>query len=78
MGSQALLCAIQTRVPRLVVCGHVHEARGATGTRTGDSWRHWTVIANVSVLAWDYQPNNRPPMQFLVPPHPELVEVIAR
>jgi hypothetical protein len=75
MGSRALLGAIRHRPPRLVVCGHVHEARGATGIGT---YRQWTVVANCCMLGWDYQPNNRPPMQFLVPPRPQPIEVIAR
>ncbi len=75
MGSRALLGAVQRRHPRLVVCGHVHESRGATGIGT---FKQWTVVANCCMLGWDYRPNQRPPMQFLVPPRPAPVEVAAR
>ncbi len=64
MGSPALRAAVLDRHPRLVICGHVHESAGATGIGTyGD----WTLIANVSVLGCDYQPNNRPIELFDVP-----------
>jgi hypothetical protein len=75
LGSRALLGAVKHRHPRLVVCGHVHESRGATGLGT---YRQWSVIANASWLNWDYQPNNRPLMQFLVPPRPAPVEVLIK
>lgn len=81
LGSGALLRAVQTRRPRLHVCGHVHEGRGATGIRVGESWRDWTVIANVTSLDGRYEPTSRHthPMSFLVPyDRRQPVEVIGK
>lgn len=47
-GSLELLAAIDRVKPRLVVCGHIHEAAG--------TFRHWgTLIVNASVVDTDYR-----------------------
>lgn len=43
VGSTALVDAIDRTAPRLVVCGHIHEA-------TGRWWRGGTEIANVALV----------------------------
>ena len=80
-GSRALLGAIRHKHPRLVVCGHLHEARSATGIGT---YKQWTVVANVCAMNWDYQPTWRP-MVFSIPPrtragrgHPDVARLPCR
>lgn len=73
-GSRALLDAVIRARPRLVVCGHLHEGRGATGM---GSYNRWTLVANVCLMGWDYQPTWGP-MVFSLPARPDPVEVISR
>jgi hypothetical protein len=73
-GSKALASAIRRTRPRLVVCGHVHERRGASGF---GSYNDWTLVANVSLMNWDYQPCYEP-MQFLMPQRPEPTKLLRR
>jgi Icc-related predicted phosphoesterase len=63
IGSRALTTTLKRVQPRLLVCGHVHEGFGVSEL-VGDGWR--TMVANVSILNWDYQASHRA-MLFDVP-----------
>lgn len=52
-GSKALLNAIDHIKPKLVVCGHIHEAYGKY--KRGE-----TTIFNASICNYTYQPVNKP------------------
>jgi hypothetical protein len=67
VGSPALLERITACRPRLVVCGHIHEAYGLA--TVGDE-PATTLVANVAVLDELYRNPHRPVMQFTVPPRP--------
>lgn len=54
VGSKTLREWVHTHKPKLVVCGHIHEAHGTTQTFNG------TVIANVSYVDSYYVPTNPP------------------
>lgn len=58
VGSKGLLHAIKRVRPRLVVCGHIHEAHGQKTMPNG------TVVVNASRMTLAYQPNN-PPIEVL-------------
>jgi Calcineurin-like phosphoesterase len=74
VGSPELLETIQARPPRLVVCGHIHEAYGLT--TVGDA-QGMTLVANVAMLDELYRNPHRPVMQFTVPPRPAPVERVS-
>jgi Icc-related predicted phosphoesterase len=53
LGSASLLNAVQAIQPSIVVCGHVHEARGSKRAP-------WGRVANVSAVDGQYKPRRRP------------------
>lgn len=53
VGSRALLSAIKRLGPKLVVCGHIHEARGNYSFEN-------SVILNTSYVNLAYKPVNKP------------------
>jgi hypothetical protein len=64
VGSTALLDAVHRARPRLLVCGHVHEARGASRMNTTGAS---TLIANVSAVNFAYEPYPLPVPLFEIP-----------
>lgn len=59
VGSKELTRRIKEINPRLVVCGHIHEAFGAVTMPNG------TVVVNASRMTLGYQPNNPPVEVFM-------------
>lgn len=53
VGSPSLLRWIETKKPRLVVCGHIHDSYGVY--RIGE-----TTVVNCAYVGEDYHPRNKP------------------
>lgn len=47
LGCDGLRAVVEQTHPRLVVCGHVHEARGAQRLQWDDTW---TIVVNAAVM----------------------------
>ncbi len=55
VGCEDMLEAIVDKKPKVVVCGHIHEAAGSAKIEATDTW-----VVNTAICNRDYRPKQRP------------------